>query len=305
MTSTSRITEGMTANRLLVDLRRAGNAVDQSSSQISSGSRLLDAAVDPLATHRSLRLRQDLSQVDAFRNNVTLATGWMEATDEALGTITSQIHRVRELTVQGGNDAMTQSDRDALAEDVLNAISSVKLAANARYNDSYIFGGQITNAAPYDPTAAGPDTYNGDANAIVRSISPGVSLQINVTGDTIIGNGADGKLLNTLRDIYTALKGGTAADLNALRSTALQGLDTGLQDVLTARSTVGAGINRLEHATATLDQQQLSVTKYLNDTESTDMTETILQLNSQKQVYNAAIQVGSNLIQRSLMDFLR
>lgn len=303
MTANMRITEGMAPARLLNDLRRAQNAVNQSSSQISSGSRLLDASIDPLATHRALRLRQELTSFESTRETVAQAKGWMETTEQSLSTINDAVHRARELVIQAGGGALQQSDRNALAEEIGNIISAVKLSANARFNDSYIFGGQATNARPYDPS--GGDAYAGDTNGIVRTIGPSVSMQINVDGMAILGDGTDGKLLNTLRDIHTAMTGGTPADIATLQTTALQALDSNLTDVLNARSLVGSGIVRLEHADARLGDQVLMATGYLDQTESTDMTATIIKLNSQQSIYEAALRSGATIIQPSLMDFLR
>jgi flagellar hook-associated protein 3 FlgL len=298
-----RITEGMTSTRLLNDLRRAENAANQSSAQISSGRRLLDAAIDPLATHRALRLRHELTQFESLQETVAQAKGWMQNTDEALTTINDAVHRARELTIKAGSGAMQQSDRLALAEEISNLIGAVKLAANARFNDSYIFGGQVTDGAPYDP--AGADAYAGDTGGIVRTIGPGVSMQINVTGGSILGDGTDGRLLNTLRDIQGHLTGGTAADIAALQTTALTGLDSNLADVLSARSLVGTGVNRLDHADGRLSTQVVTATDFLNRAESTDMAETIIKLNSQQSIYQAAISSGASIIKPSLMDFLR
>lgn len=303
MSVNMRITEGMSSARLLNDLRRAENAVNQSSAQISSGSRLLDASIDPLATHRALRLRQELTNSEGMQETVAQAKGWMETTEQSLSTINDAVHRARELTVQGGGGGLQQSDRDALAEEVTNIIEAVKLAANARFNDSYIFGGQVTDAPPYNPS--GPDAYAGDTGGIVRTIGPGVSMQINVTGDTILGDGTDGRLLNTLRDLHAALTGGTAADINALQTTVLQDLESNLTEVLNARSLVGTGVNRLEHAEGKLADHIVTATDFLNQAESTDMAETIIKLNSQQSIYQAALSSGANIIQPSLMDFLR
>lgn len=303
MTANMRITEGMAPARLLNDLRRAQNSVNQSSAQISSGTRLLDASIDPLATHRALRLRQELTNFESMQETVAQAKGWMQTTDQSLTTINDAVHRARELVLQAGGGGLQQSDRDALAEEITNIISAVKLAANARFNDSYIFAGQATDAPPYDPS--GPDAFAGDTNGIVRTIGPNVSMQINIDGMAILGDGTDGKLLNTLRDIHAAMTGGTPADINALQTTALQSLDSNLTDVLNARSLVGAGVNRLEHAEGRLGEQILTATDYLNQAESTDMAETIIKLNAQQSIYEAALRSGATIIQPSLMDFLR
>ena len=100
MTANMRITEGMAPARLLNDLRRAQNSVNQSSAQISSGSRLLDASIDPLATHRALRLRQELTNFESMQETVAQAKGWMQTTDQSLTTINDAVHRARELVLQ-------------------------------------------------------------------------------------------------------------------------------------------------------------------------------------------------------------
>ncbi|MBJ7330640.1 MAG: hypothetical protein JHC95_12145 [Solirubrobacteraceae bacterium] len=302
MASNARITEGMSQARLLTDLRRSENAYNTSSAQISSGRRLLDAAIDPLATHRALRLRQDLTQADDLQETIAQSKGWMETTDGALTTINDAVHRARELAIGGGGGALQQTDRDAMAEEIGNIIEAVKLAGNSRFNDSYIFGGQITNAAPYDP--AGADTYNGDTAGIVRTIGPGVSMQINVDGASVLGDGTDGKFLNTLRDIHAHLTGGTPADISALQGADLRNLESALTDVLSARSLVGTGINRLDHADGVLADQIITTTDFLNQAESTDMASTIITMQSQQSIYQAALRSGANLVQQSLMDFL-
>lgn len=303
MAMNMRITEGMSSARLLNDLRRSENSVNESSAQISSGRRLLDASIDPLATHRALRLRQDLTQTESLRETIEQSKGWMETTDEALTTINDIVHRARELTVKAGSGALQQTDRDAMAEEITNLLEAAKLAANARFNDSYIFGGQVTNAQPYNPTGA--DTYGGDTGGIIRTIGPGVSMQINVTGSTILGDGTDGRLLNTLRDLHAHMTGGTPADIAALQTTDLQNLESNLTDVLSARSLVGTGIVRLEQAESRLSSHVLAATDYLDQAESTDMAATIIKLNTQQSIYQAALSSGANIIQPSLMDFLR
>ncbi|MBJ7522418.1 MAG: flagellar hook-associated protein 3, partial [Solirubrobacteraceae bacterium] len=54
-----------------------------------------------------------------------------------------------------------------------------------------------------------------------------------------------------------------------------------------------------------LAEQVLRATDFLDQAESTDMTETIIKLNSQQSIYQAALSSGANIIQPSLMDFLR
>ena len=79
-----RITQGMMSDRLMSDLRKADRNISKTSNQISSTKRIETAADDPVGAHRALRLRAELTQVDAHRAGTAAADGWMAVTDTAL-----------------------------------------------------------------------------------------------------------------------------------------------------------------------------------------------------------------------------
>ena len=46
------------------------------------------------------------------------------------------------------------------------------------------------------------------------------------------------------------------------------------------------------------------MTKQLSDTEDADLSQTLIDFNSQSAAYQAALRAGANIVQTSLMDFL-
>jgi flagellar hook-associated protein 3 FlgL len=133
-------------------------------------------------------------------------------------------------------------------------------------------------------------------------------VQVNVLGSAVLGSGqgaADGKLLNVLRDISDHLKSGTVADANTLRNADLKNLDTNLDLLSQTRATVGATTNRLESADSRLQQVEESSTKLLSDVEDADMAKTYTDFSMQQSVYQSALRAGGNIVQQSLLDFLR
>jgi flagellar hook-associated protein 3 FlgL len=156
----------------------------------------------------------------------------------------------------------------------------------------------------------GADTFLGTAapaGAVAREIGPGVSLQINVIGKDVLGDGVsgDGGLLGVLRDISTHLRGGTTADGQALRGSDLKALTASLDTITSTRATVGAVANRLETASSRLDQMEEATTQFLSDVEDADMAKTIMDFSLQQSVYQSALKSGANIVQASLLDFLR
>jgi flagellar hook-associated protein 3 FlgL len=298
-----RITEGIIASRSLADLQRANARVADAQQQVSTGNRILRPSDDPQGTQKALQLRGELAATDGYISTANASQGWAQATDDALSGINDVIQKARELAIQGGNDSMSAKDRADIAAQIDQLIGQAKASGNATYDGQYIFSGQKTDTAPYDP--AGGDAYSGDAGAIVRTIGPGVSVRLNATGGSVLGDGTDGKVLQTLRDVAAHLRGGTAADTNALRTTDLKALDAGLDSVSTARAEAGALSNRLTTATNRLTDLKTSTEKLRTDVEYVDLAEAISTMSSQQAVYQAALQAtGSSLTQRTLMDFL-
>jgi flagellar hook-associated protein 3 FlgL len=298
-----RITEGIISGRNLADLQRANAAVAKASQQVSTGNRLTRPSDDPQAVQKALNLRGDLAATAQYMDTANASQGWAQATDDALSDINDVLQRAREAVVQGGNGTMSQKDRNDIATQIDQLIGQAKASGNATFDGQYIFAGQKTDTAPYDPDGA--DTFNGDTGSIIRTIGPGVSVQLNGSLGSVLGNGSDGKALQVLRDIAAHLRGGTTADTNALRTSDLSAIDASMADVSTARAEAGALSNRLTTAANRLTDLQTSTEKVRSGVEHVDLAEAISQLSSQQAVYQAALQAtGSSLSQRTLMDFL-
>ncbi len=82
-------------------------------------------------------------------------------------------------------------------------------------------------------------------------------------------------------------------------------IDGHIDNILTARSEIGAKANRIEMTMSRLDAAEQSYTKVLSDTEDADMAEVIIRLKEQENVYNATLAAGARIIQPTLVDFLR
>jgi flagellar hook-associated protein 3 FlgL len=105
-----------------------------------------------------------------------------------------------------------------------------------------------------------------------------------------------------LRDISEHLR---ANDGPALRGGDISNLKAQLDSVLKVRSRNGAMTNRFDAAATRLEQIQGAVTEQLSKTEDADIAKTIIDFNSQSAAYQASLRAGANIVQASLMDFLR
>ncbi len=302
---TMRVSNQMLARNTLADLNNISNQLYDTQRKMSSGKEITRPSDDPYGTSRALTLRSDVAATQQYQRNVGEAVAWQNITDAALSKMTDAIHRARELTLRGASDSLGQPARDAIAAEIDQLIETVKGEANASYGGRYVFSGTATNTQPY--TVGGVDTFAGNTAAVAREIGPGVSVQVNVIGQTLLGDGQaanDGKLLDALRDLAQHMRGGTVADANALRTTDLRALDANLAALTQARATVGATTNRLEAADARLAEVEESAIKLLSDVEDADMAKTLVDFSMQQSVYQSALRSGANIVQSSLIDWL-
>jgi flagellar hook-associated protein 3 FlgL len=303
-----RLSNQMLARNTLADLTRVSNDLYRTQRKMSSGKEITKPSDDPFGTTRAVTGRRDLEEIKQLQKNVDDALSWQGVTEVALSRLSNVVQRARELLVQGASDSNGPSEREAIAKEIDQLIETAKTESNAAYAGRYVFAGTATTTRPY--TVGGTDAYAADAGNIVRTIGPGVSVPVNVRGADFLGGDPavaqpDGLLLNTLRDVAIHLRGGTAADANALRTTDLQAVDRNLDNLTSIRATVGATTNRLETAVLRLRELEEASTESLNKTEGADMAKTLTDFSLQQAVYQSALKTGANIVQNSLLDFLR
>ena len=303
-----RLSNQMLARNTLADLTRVSNDLYRTQRKMSSGKEITKPSDDPFGTTRAVTGRRDLEEINQLQKNVDDALAWQGVTEVALSRLTDVVQRARELLVQGASDSNSTSEREAIAKEIDQLIETAKTEGNGQYAGRFIFAGTATTTRPY--TTGGVDAYAGDGGNIVRTIGPGVSIGVNVRGADFMGGDPlvpqpDGLLLTTLRDVATHLRGGTVADANALRTTDIQAIDRNLDNLTSIRATVGATTNRLETAQLRLRELEESATNDLSKVEDADMAKTLTDFSLQQAVYQSALRTGANIVQNSLLDFLR
>lgn len=294
-----RITQGMTAAIVLGDIQSASDRLSKLQQKMSSGKELQKPSDDPFGVTRALQLRSELESNRQYQRNAADANDWHAVTDTTLAHITDLVLRARDLVVQGASDTIGPAGRQAIVAEFTQLVDSVKSEANTKVAGRYVFGGSATLAQPY--TVGGVDTYAGNTDAMRREIGPGVQIDLNVSGSAAIGDDTSG-LLKAMRDAITHL---TAGDTASLQTTDLQAITDSADNVTNLRAEVGARQMRLETASARLQEIEQTQNELLSKTEDADMAKTYVDFSTQQAVYQAALKAGSQVVQPSLLDFLR
>ncbi len=298
-----RVTSQMTARNTLRDLQGNINSLAALQRKMSTGKEITRPSDDPYGTSLALELRGEMAGLQQYQRNVDDGTAWLNASDTALSKIGDVVQRIRTLVVQTATDSAGQRAREAAAQEIDQLIETIKQEANTQYAGRYIFSGTRTDTAPY--ALGGADAYAGNGDTIQREIGPKVEIDINTDVSGLLGNGqgaADNALLHTLRDIADDLRAG---DGNRLRGTDIARLDVNFDKLNSIRADVGARTNRMDIAGSRLMTLEENSLNLLTRVEDADAPKTLIEYTTQQAAYNMALKAGANVVQNSLMDFLR
>ena len=290
-----RVTAGMSQRHVLTDLRRVQERLANAQDQVSGGKRIDKPSDDPLGTERAMRLNAQLDSTTAYKTAVDESRNWLDATDTALGSLGDIVQRVRELTLHAANGSTTPAGRQSIKQEIDQLTEQAKTTLNGAFDGRQLFSGTATGTPPY--SAATADAYQGDSAPVVRQIGPGVSVQVNITGDDVLAG-----LLPTLRTISAHL---ASNDVASLGTSDLHALDVGADTVTAKRAQVGAITNRVDAAGQRLDDVFDVTTAFLSKTQDADLPQALTDLSAQQNALQSALRGGATLIQQSLMDFLR
>ena len=162
----------------------------------------------------------------------------------------------------------------------------------ARDGESYVFSGFKTGTPPFASPTSG---YQGDTGAVLVRVAPGTTMQVNVSGQAAFGSA-----LAALEQLRGQLAAG--AQVSGATITAI---DDGLAALGEAQATVGSRQNRLGQIQSYLQDNLLSGRQLLSTLEDVDLPAAITHLSERQLAYEAALKVSANILQTSLIDYLR
>jgi flagellar hook-associated protein 3 FlgL len=288
-----RITHASMARKVTGNLQRSLAKLESLQEQISSNRAINRPSDSPVGTVAALRLRAELGRNEQINRNLDDATAWLSTADDTLTSVVDQINRVRDLALQASNGALGQTERDAIAAEIGKVKETLIGLANTKYLDRAVFAGTADGLA-YDTNGA----FIGQAASIERTIAPGVRVQINLNGETVFGSGA-ADLFTVVTNLGAAVSAGTGIDAE------LTNLDASTNTVQQNLAEVGARMKRITTMQDRASAGAITLKQNLSQVEDVDLPQVIMEMRIQETAYQAALQTTAQVIQPSLVDFLR
>ncbi len=163
--------------------------------QISTGKRLLDAADDPAGVVQTVEVTSELARLDQFQRNATSASSQLGLEESSLSSVSNELQRIRELTIQANTSALRAEDIRSIAVEISQRLASIVDLANTRdAAGDYIFAGHQSQTQPFTQTPSGV-SYAGDDGQRFTQLSAGTTIQTRDSGQAVFlsakaGNGS-------------------------------------------------------------------------------------------------------------------
>jgi flagellar hook-associated protein 3 FlgL len=130
--------------------------------QMSTGKKVVTPSDNPAGAAQILQLQHSIDLTNTYQSNITSANQTLGSEENALSSGTTLLQNIRDLAVQANSGALTDQDRQAIAQQIQQDLASLVGVANSQDgNGNYIFAGNRTNTLPFVRTAGGI-SYGGD-----------------------------------------------------------------------------------------------------------------------------------------------
>ncbi len=213
---------------------------------IASGNRLMSAADGAAELAITKKMQAQTTGINTGTKNLSDEVSLLKTSDDALGSITNSLQRMRELAVRASSGLLNDSNRAAIQKEVDQIKQEIDhVATQTNFNGISLLNGSQSNG-------------------------------INLAGD------AEGSSVNINKSINSTLDALGLKDFDVTKNFNIQDIDAALEKVTSSRSTLGAQYNKLEYAIDYNGYASENLTASESRMGDTDIAKTLMELQHQQ-----------------------
>jgi flagellar hook-associated protein 3 FlgL len=301
-----RVTQQSIALQVTEGLQQSFRRLAETQEAVTTGKRINRLSDDPIGAVRVLGLRGFEASLDQYAKNIDRVLPAIEQADNVLDNVINRLSRAKEIALAMANDSNSADQRQQTAKEVREVFRQVLGLANTKVENRYIFAGFASDDAPF-VEAAGVVTYGGDGGVVNVQTSSAILIAANVPGDQVfqgvaLTNGQD--LFDIFLELEAALLNNDVDGPDGIRSQ-LGRFDRAIDQILGFRAEFGARINNAQTAKDALGAIKIHTVEQRSGIEDADVLKAYSDFARYQQAFQAALQSSAQVIQPSLLDFLR
>ena len=286
---------------LLAAIALNRQAQDTALQQLSTGRQVNQLSDNPTAASQDVLNHVQSNQDDQFLRNISSLQSQAQSIDSTLNSAVQAMTQAVSLGVEGANGTVSNSNRQAIAQQLTGIRDQLLSIANQTYQGNYVFSGTATSTQPFVLDTTQPDgvKYNGNANINSINLSSGQTIPINVPGSQIFTN-PSGDVLGALNGLIAALQTNTgipAANAN---------LGQALTQLTTQRVFFGNALQQLQSSQTFLNGDKLRLATAENSLVGADLAASITNLEQASTATSAILSATNQVLSTlNLLSFLK
>jgi flagellar hook-associated protein 3 FlgL len=284
---------------LLAALNQTQLEAQEAALQISTGKSVNEPSDNPTAAGLLVENNDQATFNSGYLQSIGAVQGQLSTANSTLSSVTSALQQAISLGVEGANGTVSASDRAAIVIQLQGIQSQLVTLANTTYEGNYVFGGSITNTAPYVVDATSPSgvDYVGNSDVNEVSIGNGYKLAVNQPGSQLFS--ASGN------DVFLAVNNLITALHNSGISTAVNAV-TSASSYLSAQAVFyGNATDQTQSQTTYLNAAQLQISEQQNTLGGVDLATAASDLEQSNTDTQAALAAISKFSQNNLFNYLQ
>lgn len=294
-----RVTDKIIADSVISNLFVKTEQLFRAQQTVSTGKRISRPSDDPAGMGKVLDFRKTIASIDQYHKNIDRGRSQLQLTEATLGLVDNQLIRAKELAAYQATETSSPATRAMVAEEVRAIRDQIVQLANTKLGNSYIFSGHKTATPPF-PEEGNPNLeYKGDAGQVNIIVGQNIELCINANGGDVFAGEVD--LFGILNDLEESMLNDDTEGI----SRQIELLTDGMNQVLEVRAGIGEKLNVLDATENYWIQFKVNTQEMIVETEDVDIAKAIVDLTAIESAYQASLSVSANIIQPSLLDFIR
>ena len=259
-----KISSNITAMMTVTNMNIANNSAAKVMERLSSGLKINSAKDNPAGLAIAHKLSTQAKGLSQASDNVMNGISMIQTAEGAMNEVHSILNRMKELTVQGLNETLTESDRGNIQVEMDELIEEIKtIQKNTEFNQT--------------------NMLNMESNIMIQT-GANSSQVLTIKGEDI-------NLSQTIKVIDWSKSEDEldeASENNLDYNEMLTRVDEAIQITSTIRGKLGAYQNRLEHTATNLGVSEENTIASLSRIEDADMAEEMTNYTQ----YNVISQAG-------------
>ncbi len=181
-----RVTNNMISDSVIANLGRSLERFMQLQNNMSTGRRINKPSDDPIGTHKDLRYRTSITEIEQLQKNISSSHNLMSTYDNVLGNMKDLVQSANELAIGMSNTSNIDPVANGVSADEIASLrEQIVDMANTRLSGRYVFSGFRTDTLSVR-TGVNGYSYEGDDGVMNVKVEASTMMSINLTAADVL-----------------------------------------------------------------------------------------------------------------------